>query len=160
MARKNVDIKIYTSEVLYDVMNKTHLTARSRDIGTNIKEVAYMQVTEDDTEENQVLRSIGDAFALLKSRLSEYVESKGSTKDNTLMDKDINLTLALSLPANANDAALESLPSAIHQYLVNQTVGDWFTITNKNDAADYIARAEVGLQELREAVNKRVRPTR
>lgn len=160
MARKNIVITIYISEVLYDIMNKTHLTGRIRDIGTNPKEVAYIQATDDEEDINQVLRSIGSAFALLKSRLSEYVEADNSSKNDILMDKDANLSLALSMPDNVNEAALESLPSAIHQYLVNQTVGDWFTITNKNDAADYIARAEVGLQELREAVNKRVRPTR
>lgn len=160
MAKKNLTVTLYTSELLYDVMNKTYLTGRSRFIGTNNEEVANMQANEDEENESQLLRSIGNAFAYLKTRLSEYIEETATTASNILLTKDENLTIALVLPSNVNQATSDTVSSAAHQYIVNLAMADWFTITNKADAADYAAKAEVNLQELREAINKRVRPVR
>lgn len=160
MAKKNLTVTLYTSEILYDVMNKTYLTGRSRFIGTNNEEVANMQANEDEENENQLLRSIGNAFSHLKTRLSEYIEETATTVTNNLLTKDKNLTITLVLPSNVNQATSDTVSSAAHQYIVNRAMADWFTITNKADAADYAAKAEVNLQELREAINKRVRPVR
>jgi hypothetical protein len=160
MAKKNLTVTLYTSELLYDVMNKTYLTGRSRFIGTNNEEVAYMQANEDEENENQLLRSIGNAFSYLKTRLSEYIEETATTVTNNLLTKDKNLTITLVLPSNVNQATSDTVSSAAHQYIVNLAMADWFTITNKADAADYAAKAEANLQELREAINKRVRPVR
>lgn len=160
MAKKNLTVTLYTSEILYDVMNKTYLTGRSRFIGTNNEEVANMQANEDEENESQLLRSIGNAFAYLKTRLSEYIEETATTASNILLTKDENLTIALVLPSNVNQATSDTVSSAAHQYIVNLAMADWFTITNKADAADYAAKAEANLQELREAINKRVRPVR
>jgi hypothetical protein len=160
MAKKNLTVTLYTSELLYDVLNKTYLTGRSRFIGTNNEEVANMQANEDEENENQLLRSIGNAFSYLKTRLSEYIEETATTVTNNLLTKDKNLTITLVLPSNVNQATSDTVSSAAHQYIVNLAMVDWFTITNKADAADYAAKAEVNLQELREAINKRVRPVR
>jgi hypothetical protein len=160
MAKKNLTVTLYTSEILYDVMNKTYLTGRSRFIGTNNEEVANMQANEDEENENQLLRSIGNAFSYLKTRLSEYIEETATTVTNNLLTKDKNLTITLVLPSNVNQATSDTVSSAAHQYIVNLAMADWFTITNKADAADYAAKAEANLQELREAINKRVRPVR
>lgn len=160
MAKKNLTVTLYTSEILYDVMNKTYLTGRSRFIGTNNEEVANMQANEDEENESQLLRSIGNAFAYLKTRLSEYIEETTTTASNILLTKDENLTIALVLPSNVNQATTETISSSAHQYIVNLAMADWFTITNKADAADYAAKAEANLQALREAINKRVRPVR
>ena len=160
MAKKSLAITLYTSEIMYDVMNKTYLTGRSRFIGTNNEEVANMQASEDEENEDQLLRTIGHAFAYLKTRLSEYIEETATVSSNILLSKDKNLTLTLVLPSNVNQATTETISSSAHQYIVNLAMADWFTITNKADAADYAAKAEANLQELREAINKRVRPVR
>lgn len=160
MAKKNLSITLHVSELIYDLQNKTYLTGRSRFIGTNPEEVANMQANEDEENENQLLRSIGNAFAYLKTRLSEYIEESATTASNLLLTKDKDLTLVLVLPSNVNQATADTISSSAHQYIVNLAMGDWFTITNKADAGDYIAKADMNLQELREAINKRVRPQR
>lgn len=160
MAKKNLSITLHVSELIYDLQNKTYLTGRSRFIGTNSEEVANMQANEDEENENQLLRSIGNAFAYLKTRLSEYIEESATTASNLLLTKDKDLTLVLVLPSNVNQATADTISSSAHQYIVNLAMGDWFTITNKADAGDYIAKADMNLQELREAINKRVRPQR
>ena len=119
-----------------------------------------MQANEDEENENQILRSLGNAFANLKTKLSEYIEESGTTATNKLLSKNGTIQLALVMPSNFNQATSETISAALHQYLVNTAIGDWFTITNKNDATDYVTLAAANLEELREAVNKRVRPKR
>lgn len=160
MAKKAIAITLYMSELIYDVQNKTYLTGRSRQTGTNHEEVANMQANDDDENANQIMRSIGNAFANLKTKLSEYINETGTSTNDKQLSSTGNLTLSLNMPPNYNNASNDTISTALHQYLVNSAIGDWFTITNKNDASDYITLAAANLEQLREAVNKRVRPTR
>ena len=160
MAKKVIAITLYMSELIYDVQNKTYLTGRSRQTGTNHEEVANMQANDDDENANQIMRSIGNAFANLKTKLSEYINESGTSTNDKQISSTGNLTLSLNMPPNYNNASNDTISTALHQYLVNSAIGDWFTITNKNDASDYITLAAANLEQLREAVNKRVRPTR
>lgn len=160
MAKKVIAITLYMSELIYDVQNKTYLTGRSRQTGTNHEEVANMQANDDDENANQIMRSIGNSFANLKTKLSEYINESGTSTNDKQISSTGNLTLSLNMPPNYNNASNDTISTALHQYLVNSAIGDWFTITNKNDASDYITLAAANLEQLREAVNKRVRPTR
>ena len=160
MAKKVIAITLYMSELIYDVQNKTYLTGRSRQTGTNHEEVANMQANDDDENANQIMRSIGNAFANLKTKLSEYINENGTSTNDKQISSTGNLTLSLNMPPNYNNASNDTISTALHQYLVNCAIGDWFTITNKNDASDYITLAAANLEQLREAVNKRMRPTR
>lgn len=160
MAKKVIAITLYMSELIYDVQNKTYLTGRSRQTGTNHEEVANMQANDDDENANQIMRSIGNAFANLKTKLSEYINEIGTSTNDKQLSSTGNLTLSLNMPPNYNNASNDTISTALHQYLVNSAIGDWFTITNKNDASDYITLAAANLEQLREAVNKRIRPTR
>ena len=160
MAKKIISITLYMSELIYDVQNKTYLTGRSRQTGTNHEEVANMQANDDDENANQIMRSIGNAFANLKTKLSEYINENGTSTNDKQISSTGNLTLSLNMPPNYNNASNDTISTALHQYLVNCAIGDWFTITNKNDASDYITLAAANLEQLREALNKRMRPTR
>jgi hypothetical protein len=160
MAKKNIQVTLYMSELIYDVQNKTYLTGRSRSNGTNHEEVANMQANDDDENANQIVRSIGNAFANLKTKLSEYIVETGTAASNKLLTITSNLTLTLVMPSNFNQATNDTIASALHQYLVNSAIGDWFTITDKNDASDYVTLAAANLDQIREAVNKRNRPQR
>lgn len=160
MAKKTISITLYMSELIYDVQNKTYLTGRSRNTGDNHEQVANMQANEDEENQNQIVRSIGNAYANLKAKLSEYIEDSGSTANNILLSASDNLQINLVMPSNFNPATNDTIGAALHQYIVNSAIGEWFTITNKADAADYLALAAANLAEIREAINKRVRPTR
>jgi len=160
MAKDTITITLYKSELVYEVQNKTYLTGRSRQTGDNHEEVANMQANDDEENANQILRSLGNAFATLKTKLSEYLEESGTSANDAQMGGTGNLIVALKVPSNFNKATNDTLAAALHQYLVNTAIGDWFTITNKSDAEDYITLAAANLQQIREAMNKRVRPTR
>ena len=158
MARVSLTITLYKSELIYDVENKTYLTGRSRSDGTNHEAVANMQASEDDENRNQILRSFTSALADLRTKLSEYLSSTSTTGSDALMDGTENISVTLTMPSNYNKATVDTITSALHQYMVNTAIGDWFAITDKIDAADYISKAAANLETLREALNKRVRP--
>lgn len=160
MAKKTLNVVLYVSELVYDVQNKTYLTGRSRKAGGNDEEVANMQANSDEENENQVRRSIDNAFATLKMKLSEYMSVNEVRVDNELDTSTETLTLSLQMPNNYNAATAKTISSASHQFVVNTAIGDWFTITNKNDASDYVNMAAANLLEIRESINKRVRPVR
>ena len=161
MTKSIVTITLYMSELIYEVQNKTYLTGRSRQNGQNHEEVANMQANDDDENLNQLLRSIQNAFSTLKTKLSEYIVSSQSSGDNEMIsDETEELKLALTMPTNYNHATVDTITSQLHQYIVNVATSDWFTITDKNDAADYVNLSNANLELVRESLNKRVRPTR
>lgn len=158
--KKELHITLYMSELIYDVKNKTSLTGHSRYNGSNPEETANMQVNDDEDNVNQIARSIGSAFSVLKTKLSEYLSEDGTTSDNEQISSEDNLTLTLLLPSNFNFSAKDTVTSCLHTYIVNSAIGEWFVITNKADADTYIATANASIDMLREALNKRVRPVR
>lgn len=160
MAKKTIIITEHISELMYDIQNKTYLTGRSRYTGANHEEVANMQANEDDENANQIIRSIGNAFSYLKTKLAEFLVEDDTTGNNTQISAETDLVLTLMLPSNYNQATIDSVSAAVHKYIVNTAIGDWFAITNKSDAADYVTMATNNLEEIREAINKRVRPVR
>lgn len=160
MAKKALTITLYVSEILVQVKNKAFLTGRSRDNGNNNEEVAHMQASDDDEDEMQLLNSIGNAFATLKSKLSEFLTLTATTSDNVLIDGETNLSLALSLPSNYNQSTADAIARGCDQYLVNMALSEWFNITNKADAEGYLNKAAADLAIIREAAHKRVRPVR
>jgi hypothetical protein len=154
---KTATVTLYVSELVFDIQNKAHLTGRSRDNAQDPSLAANMQASDDDNE--QIYRSIGNAFAQLKTTLSEYLQETGTTGDNILNTSSEKLVLTLSVPENFNLAAINAVTAAAHQYLVSIALFDWFTITDKADAADYAKLASDAVDSINEAINKRVRPT-
>ena len=148
------------NEIVYDIQNKTYLTGKSRRDGSNHERVANMQANDDEENANQVLRSVTMAFANLKTKLGEYLDLTGSTATNEPVTLEKSLRLGLRMPSNYNRSTIDTIAAAAHQYIVSMAVADWFIITNKNDAPEYKALAEVSLAIITESVNKRMRPVR
>ena len=160
MAKQTITITLYMSELVFDVQNKTYLTGRSRTNGENFEQVANMQADDEEENSKQILRSIGNAYGSLMAKHSEYVGSDKTTATNLITDQEANLIIALQMPGSYNKAANEAVVAAVHQYIVNTAIADWFVITNKSDAVEYANLAAVNITQLREALNKRVRPAR
>ena len=160
MAKQTITITLYMSELVFDVQNKTYLTGRSRTNGENFEQVANMQADDEEESSKQILRSIGNAYGSLMAKLSEYVVSDKTTATNLITDQEANLTIALQMPGSYNKAANEAVVAAVHQYIVNTAIADWFVITNKPDVVEYAKLAAVNITQLREALNKRIRPAR
>ena len=153
-------VTIDIHELVYDIQNKTYLTGRSRGDGKNYRQVALMQANNDDENYNQIMRSISNALAKVKSELSEVLEENTSPANNTLNVDAASVELKLQMPGNFNIAATDSIVAAIHQFMVAFVTSEWFMITNKADTDDYAQLAETSLELLRESLCKRKKPSR
>lgn len=164
--KKQLTVTVEVKELMFDIMNKTFLTGQARRAeqkDQNYEAASNMQASEDDDNSYQLRRSIVNAFASLKSLLGEYLDENKTTTDNKIpetVDDDGQLTLAFKLPSNYNNASADSLGSGIHAYIVDVAVAEWFTITNKPDAQDYLNHSAVSLENVKRALYKRSRPTR
>ncbi len=158
---KNLKITLYMSELLYDFKNKAFLTGRSlKADGKDAEFTSNMQANDDDSDKNQALRSIQNAYGQLLVELSEgFINETTSTSSNELVE-DGNIMITLTMPSNYNFGLRDAVTSAIHDYIINKALMDWFLITNKDDAKNYSDLAAVSLQNLHNAFNRRVRPTR
>ena len=164
--KKTIEVKVEVKELMYDAMNKTFLTGQARKAEAqdqNYQAASNMQASEDNENSYQLRRSLTNAFTALKSLLGEYLDEDKTTANNripALVDEDGQLTLAFSLPSNFNNASVDSLGAGIHAYITDMMIGEWFTITNKADAADYINHANISLETVKRALYKRSRPVR
>lgn len=162
--KKMLTVTEEVKELMFDIMNKAYLTGQAREAaGTGYEEASNMQASEDDENSYQLRRSLANAFSSLKSLLGEYLDEDKTTSNNKIpaeIDADGQLTLAFKLPSNYNNASSDSLGNGIHAYLVDMALGEWFTITNKADAGDYVKHSQVSLEIVKRALYKRSRPTR
>ena len=157
---KPITISLDVAELVYDIQNKTYLTGKSRHDGSNHHQVANMQANDDDENANQILRSIEMAFAMLKTKLSEYLHTEESGAGNNPTDTAEPFTLNLLMPSNYNTSTVKTIAEAAHRYVTSSAIADWFTITNKTDASDYSKTAANCLTIISEAAHKRLRPKR
>jgi hypothetical protein len=160
MAKKSINITLHKSEIIYDIQNKTYLTGLSRDNGDNAAQVAHMQANNDEENLNQVMRSVQEAYATMRVMLGEYLTGDAASADNILEDANGEIEVKLSMPSNYNAASNDAIASSLHSYIVNVAIADWFSITNKPDAADYLAKASANMAEIKKAISNRTRPQR
>lgn len=162
--KKNLAVTLQVKEIMFDVMNKAYLTGQAREAsGKGYEEASNMQASEDTENSYQLRRSLANAFSTLKSLLGEYLDENTTTTSNLVqkeIDNDGVLSLAFKLPSNYNNASADSLGNGIHSYLVDMTLSEWFTITNKEDAKDYTDHSAASLEIVKRALYKRSRPTR
>lgn len=146
--------------LLYDIMNETYLRGRTIQNGENHKEVASMFASEDEENREKILRSVKKGFAEVKTELSDYLDEDGTTTDNSHYDGTTDLVLNLVMPSNFNEAATAGVGEAIHDYLKNTAIAEWYMVTNKGDAEQYVTLAQNSLANIQQAVSKRSRPQR
>ena len=164
-SKKTLTVTLEVKELMHDIMNKAYLTGQALEPdGTKGYEAASnMQASEDEDNSYQLRRSLANSFSALKSLLGEYLNEDKDDSNNRIqkvIDNDGQLQLAFLLPSNYNNASADSLGNGIHAYLVDMVLADWFTITNKADAQDYLNHSAVSLETVKRALYKRSRPTR
>lgn len=164
-SKKTLTVTLEVKELMHDIMNKAYLTGQAREAeGTKGYEAASnMQASEDEDNSYQLRRSLANAYSSLKSLLGEYLDEDKSSSNNRIqqqIDEDGQLELAFLLPSNYNNASADSLGNGIHAYLVDLTLAEWFTITNKDDAQGYLNHSTVSLETVKRALYKRSRPKR
>lgn len=160
MAKIELTVTLYPSEILYDIENKTHLLARTSAEGDSILAAADTIVDGSEEADNQVIRSLNAALATLQSRLGEYVKSNDVTTHDVLTRASQPYALTLSVPTNFNKANTQHIGALAHQFMVNQSIGEWYALTSKESAEYFTTLASANLDSIIEYINKRERPVR
>ena len=156
--KNTIYIDIHLSEVIYEVKQTTHIKNVTIDNEESFKTASNVQV---DSETDQLTyRCVGNAYAELKSRLSEYVNEQGTTANNKLFDEDSNVSVVLYVPTNFNLAVKDSIAASMHQFMVATSIREWYTITSKEDAKDYRLTGDEAIKLIIANINKRLRLTR
>ena len=143
--KKILTVTQQVKELVYDIQNKAYLTGQAREAEgkKNYEAASNMQASDDEENSYQIRRSLANAFSSLKSLLGDGV-----------------LELAFELPSNYNNSSADALGNGIHAYLVDMALGDWFAITNPEDAASYVQHSAISLENVKRALYKRSRPER
>ena len=163
--KKTLTVTQQVKELVYDIQNKAYLTGQAREAEgkKNYEAASNMQASDDEENSYQIRRSLANAFSSLKSLLGEYLSEDKSTSNN-LIAKEIDdngvLELAFESPSNYNNSSVDALGNGIHAYLVDMALGDWFAITNPEDAASYVQHSAISLENVKRALYKRSRPER
>lgn len=163
--KKTLTVTQQVKELVYDIQNKAYLTGQAREAEgkKNYEAASNMQASDDEENSYQIRRSLANAFSSLKSLLGEYL-SEDKRTNNNLIAKEIDdngvLELAFELPSNYNNSSADALGNGIHAYLVDMALGDWFAITNPEDAASYVQHSAISLENVKRALYKRSRPER
>lgn len=160
MPKKKIEVIIKISWLLFDIMNETFLRGRTLQNKENHREIASMFASEDEENQEKILRSIKRGFSEIKSELDEYLDETATSTDNSNYDGKTNLVLNLAMPSNFNEAATAGIGEAVHDFLKNTTIADWYLVTRKEEAEQYYALAQRSLAAAGRATSKRKRPTR
>lgn len=163
MAQKTLNITLHVSELTFDIMNGTDLTAKSKHTdaeGGNDEQVAHMTASEDEWSMNHILRSIQGAVGDLRIALNEYLNDNNTDLSDKLMSGNDKIVFNLIVPANFNFATKQGIASLMHDYIVNSAIAKWFNTTAPNETETYFALAGKSLQHVKQAINKRIRPKR
>lgn len=179
---KRVVITLYKSELLYDIKNKVHLLARSRAHAQEAAQTANMQVNDEEAETNQMMRSLGDAFAKILAKLSPYYCSIPEQKqapapcpfrqcssapgddiymaDNILTEPGRNreFTIPLTMPDNFNETFIGTATASLHSSLVSTAIAEWFSLASPSDASLYYELADRDMEKARIALHARIKP--
>lgn len=156
--KKFVDAIVDIGILMYDILNETYLRGRTIQNDQNYKEVASLFASEDEENAEKIYRSIKRGFTEIQSELSEYLNDNGLPANNDNFDADSKIEIKLALPSNYNKPAAAGVAEAVHDYLRNVAIADWYMVTNKADAADYVTLAQRSLESLRKCVSRRERP--
>ena len=185
MAKQTIEIKLYMSEIVYDVAQKAYLTGDAVKTPETAETAAKIQEL-DGEKRDVVLRSIGNSWGLIREELGEYLVEDSHYADNLLTEEtrakmvhglvfgyrgrppqsdesereDNTFVIMLRVPMNFQKAAKETVASALHALIANNALVDWLTIYAPDRVGGYTAAAQTDLATLRAALNKRVRPTR
>lgn len=159
-----INVKLEVKEIIFDIQNKAFLTGQAREAGgTNYEAASNMQVSDDEENSYQIRRSLSTSLAVLKSIVSEYLANESDESDNRLdsdIDEDGTIELIFNMPSNFNKSSVDALGKSIHSYLVDKSLADWFAINSATDAAIYLERSVVDLDNVKRALCKRSRPDR
>lgn len=178
---KRILIKLYTKEIDYDVAMITHVISnRMKGHGWSEEQGFNISNTQDHSGEvHLIARFEENAINELTGALSRYITEKpeysytvndsvsfkGSQEPQekrfAFGDNDLERAqrecykFNIDLPLSFNLNYAQPLRSAMHEYVVNRILYDWFLRTKPDEAIIYKGIFEEALERVKSIINKR-----
>lgn len=160
MARKRIEIRMDLAALIAEVQNETWLRARAARTEDTVRRSAVTTATDDEPESARVLRSVQRAMHQVEGVLHEYCDITRRETDNERIDMgDNEMTYALDMPTNYDEAGTSALTEAIHEYLADVATADWYAANGLEADATYAAGAAEAMKEIRRAASLRKMPS-
>ena len=146
-------IKLLKSEIMYDVMNETHIAGKSRFNGENNEFVYNMQAAEDDSHTNKLLRSMETNLEELKTQLSYFLKNGTDVASDNIQsaikDDDDAFELILEVTERFNKAYTQTISLLAHKFIVNKMIFEWYNTTKPDEAKTFFELAGENLKQIR-----------
>ena len=156
----NTTITLNKDQLLYDIQNITYTVGLNRSTGANFEQVANIQNNGQDGDLDIMLRSIEAGFNEIKRNVNRFISETTASSANTITSSTGAFTLELTMPGNFNQASVDSIKSASHDYIVAHALIDWFSAVKPDEIAIYVQKkADAGVNIL-SAIYRKKAPSR
>ncbi len=169
--KKKYDMTFSLSEILKDLSNTNYLNGEAIADENLARLRTLLQDVAEDGYKERAVRAIVLAMGDVRDKLFDYLDPSDingnnerlwssdeygvtATMNNTYYEPS-DLKLVLQLPANCPYAQGEYIRNLVHDYIVKKTVAEYASFS-ADYAAEWGKKAEVTLDKLDVAVNRRV----
>ena len=155
-----ITITLAKAQLFYDIENITYTVGLNRNTGNNFEQVSNIQNNGEDGDRDMMLRSIETAFNEIKRNVNRFISESTTSSTNTFTSETDAFTLNLSMPGNFNQASVDSIKSAAHEYIVDHALIDWFTAVKPDEVKIYAEKKAAANLNLLSALYRKKAPTR
>ena len=156
----SIAITLLKAQLFYDIENITYTVGLNRNTGDNFEQVSNIQNNGEGGDRDMMLRSIETGFNEIKRNVNRFVSEETVTSTNTFTSGTDSFVLTLAMPANFNQASVDSIKSAAHEYIVDHALIDWFTAVKPDEVKIYAEKKAAANLNLLSALYRKKAPTR
>lgn len=156
----SIAITLLKAQLFYDIENITYTVGLNRNTGDNFEQVSNIQNNGEGGDRDMMLRSIETGFNEIKRNVNRFVSEATTASTNTFTSGTDSFVLTLAMPANFNQASVDSIKSAAHEYIVDHALIDWFTAVKPDEVKIYAEKKAAANLNLLSALYRKKAPTR
>ena len=156
----SIAITLLKAQLFYDIENITYTVGINRNTGDNFEQVSNIQNNGEGGDRDMMLRSIETGFNEIKRNVNRFVSEATTASTNTFTSGTDSFVLTLAMPANFNQASVDSIKSAAHEYIVDHALIDWFTAVKPDEVKIYAEKKAAANLNLLSALYRKKAPTR
>lgn len=156
----SIAITLLKTQLFYDIENITYTVGLNRNTGDNFEQVSNIQNNGEGGDRDMMLRSIETGFNEIKRNVNRFVSETTTASTNTFTSGTDSFVLTLAMPANFNQASVDSIKSAAHEYIVDHALIDWFTAVKPDEVKIYAEKKAAANLNLLSALYRKKAPTR
>ena len=156
----SITITLLKAQLFYDIENITYTVGLNRNTGDNFEQVSNIQNNGEGGDRDMMLRSIETGFNEIKRNVNRFVSEATTASTNTFTSDTDSFVLTLAMPANFNQASVDSIKSAAHEYIVDHALIDWFTAVKPDEVKIYAEKKAAANLNLLSALYRKKAPTR